>query len=143
VVRIARVDEIADRLPDGMAWRVGEGGSALSGGERQRVAIARALLKDAPIVLLDEATSALDAENEAAIVDGIRALTAGKTVLVVAHRLSTVTHADQIIVLEGGRIVERGTHADLLGANGRYARFWDQRTRAAGWRLEKADSSGS
>jgi ATP-binding cassette, subfamily B, bacterial IrtB/YbtQ len=133
---MARVDEIVDRLPDGWRSRVGEGGASLSGGERQRVAIARALLKDAPVVLLDEATSALDPANEAAVTDGIRALTAGKTVLVVAHRLSTITHADQIVVVEDGRVVERGTHAELLARDGRYARFWNERSRAAGWRLE-------
>lgn len=138
--RTARVDEIVERLPGGWDARVGEGGSALSGGERQRVAIARALLKDAPIVLLDEATSALDPENEAAVVDGIRALTAGRTVLVVAHRLATVTHADQIVVLADGRVVEHGRHDELLAQGGRYADFWAQRTRAAGWRLEKTEA---
>ncbi|NEW37265.1 ATP-binding cassette domain-containing protein, partial [Nocardia cyriacigeorgica] len=91
--RTARVDEIAARLPEGWDTRVGEGGTALSGGERQRISIARALLKNAPIVLLDEATSALDPQNEAAVVRGIRELTQGKTVLVVAHRLPTIRHA--------------------------------------------------
>ncbi|MEV2277390.1 ATP-binding cassette domain-containing protein [Nocardiopsis sp. NPDC049922] len=136
--RIARVDEIVDRLPESWDTRVGEGGSSLSGGERQRVSIARALLKDAPVVLLDEATSALDPQNEAAVVRGIRELTAGKTVLVVAHRLATIQHADQIVFLDEGRVVERGTHDDLLAADGRYAAFWNERSRAAGWRLTPA-----
>ncbi|MGX1763044.1 ABC transporter ATP-binding protein, partial [Streptomyces lydicus] len=132
----ARVDEIVQRLPDGLDAAVGEGGVALSGGERQRVSIARALLKDAPIVLLDEATSALDPHSEAVVVRGIHQLTKDKTVIVVAHRLATIAHADQILFLDGGRIVERGTHAELLAADGRYADFWNERSRAAGWRLE-------
>ncbi|MFC8383145.1 ABC transporter ATP-binding protein [Nocardia sp. NPDC057272] len=132
----ARVDEIVDRLPDGFDTTVGEGGTSLSGGERQRVSIARALLKDAPIVLLDEATSALDPHSEAVVVRGIHELTRDKTVLVVAHRLSTIAHADQILFLDKGRIAERGTHAELLALNGRYAAFWNERERATGWRLE-------
>ncbi|MET8797028.1 ABC transporter ATP-binding protein [Nocardia sp. NPDC004568] len=133
----ARVDEITDRLPDGYESPVGEGGSLLSGGERQRVSIARALLKDAPIVLLDEATSALDPHSEASVVRGIHELTRGKTVIVVAHRLGTIAHADQILFLDGGRIVERGTHTELLALGGRYADFWNERSRAGGWRLEQ------
>lgn len=135
---IARVDEIVDRLPDGWDSAVGEGGAALSGGERQRVAIARALLKDAPIVLLDEATSALDPHSEAAVVRGIHELTRDKTVVVVAHRLDTIAHADQILFVEAGRIVERGTHAELLELGGRYAGFWSERSRANGWHLVSA-----
>lgn len=136
VAAAARVDEIVDRLPDGMDAIVGEGGATLSGGERQRVSIARALLKDAPVVLLDEATSALDPHNEAVVVRGVHELTKGKTMLVVAHRLSTIAHADQILFLDGGRIVERGTHSELVELGGRYADFWTERSRAAGWRLE-------
>ncbi|WP_378737089.1 ABC transporter ATP-binding protein [Nocardia brasiliensis] len=132
----ARVDEIVDRLPDGWDSRVGEGGATLSGGERQRVSIARALLKDAPIVLLDEATSALDPHSEAVVVRGMHELTRDKTVIVVAHRLATIAHADQILFLDAGRIVERGTHRELLAAGGRYTDFWNERSRAAGWRLE-------
>ena len=109
-----------------------------SGGERQRISIARALLKDAPVVLLDEATSALDPQNEAAVVRGIRELTEGKTVLVVAHRLATIRHADQILFLDDGRIVERGAHDELLALEGRYAAFWNERSRASGWRLAGA-----
>lgn len=134
--RVARVDEIVERLPDGWDTRVGEGGAALSGGERQRVSVARALLKDAPIVLLDEATSALDPQNEAAVVGGIRELTRDKTVVVVAHRLPTIRHADQILFLDAGRVVERGTHDELLDRGGRYSDFWAKRSTASGWRLE-------
>lgn len=134
----ARVDEIAERLPEGWDTLVGEGGAGLSGGERQRVSIARALLKDAPVVLFDEATSALDPQNEAVVVRGIHELTRDRTVIVVAHRLATIAHADQILFMEAGRIVERGTHDELLALDGRYAAFWNERTRAAGWRLEAA-----
>lgn len=135
---IARVDEIVERLPDGWDAAVGEGGAALSGGERQRISIARALLKEAPIVLLDEATSALDPHNEAAVVRGVHELTRGRTVVVVAHRLATIRHADQILFVEGGRIVESGTHDDLVARDGRYAAFWHERARATGWHLAPA-----
>lgn len=135
--RLARVDEIVARLPEGYATRVGEGGWALSGGERQRVSIARAILKDAPIVLLDEATAALDPENEAAVQDALRALTAERTLLVIAHRLQTVQSADQILVLDDGRVVEQGSHPELRAAGGRYAAFWTERDRAAGWRIAR------
>ncbi|MGL5930240.1 MAG: ABC transporter ATP-binding protein, partial [Dermatophilaceae bacterium] len=133
--RLARVDEVVARLPRGWDTQVGEGGDRLSGGERQRVSIARAILKDAPIVLLDEATSALDPVNEAAVQEALSALTADRTLLVVAHRLQTVAAADQVVVLEAGRVAEIGTHDELLVAGGRYADFWRSRARAAGWRL--------
>ncbi|MFI6503355.1 ABC transporter ATP-binding protein [Nonomuraea typhae] len=133
--RAARVDEIVERLPGGWQARVGEGGATLSGGERQRVSIARALLKDAPIVLLDEATAALDPENEAALMDALSALARDRTLLVIAHRLQTVARADQIVVLDGGRVAESGTHERLLELGGRYAAFWRERSRAQGWRL--------
>ncbi len=121
----ARLDEVIERLPHGWATEVGEGGTLLSGGERQRVSIARALLKNAPIVLLDEVTSALDPVNEAAVHEGIERLTAGRTVVMVAHRLRTVQRADHIAFLDGGRIVEEGTHDELLRRGGRYADFWE------------------
>lgn len=143
VAAIARLDEVIDRLPDGWDTRVGEGGSALSGGERQRVAIARALLKNAPVVLLDEATAALDAVNEAAVADAIYELARDRTVVVVAHRLSTVMDADQILVLESGRITARGRHDELLGAGGTYARFWEERLGALGWQLRPEPLSTS
>lgn len=133
--RLARVDEIANRLPNGLATEVGEGGAALSGGERQRVSIARAILKDAPIVLLDEATAALDPVNEAAVQGALHALTRNKTLVVVAHRLQTVRSANAILVIDQGRVVEQGTHDELVAAKGRYAAFWSKRVRAAGWRL--------
>ena len=134
--RRARVDTIAERLPGGWSARVGEGGRLLSGGERQRVAIARALVKDAPIVLLDEATSALDAANEAAVHEALAELGRGRTLLLIAHRLTTIAGADQIAVLDGGRVVEQGRHGELLAEGGRYARLWAERERARGWRLK-------
>ncbi|MEM9359379.1 MAG: ABC transporter ATP-binding protein [Pseudomonadota bacterium] len=134
--RQAQVLEFVDRLPNGIDSQVGEGGTKLSGGERQRVSIARALLKDAPIVLLDEATSALDPINEAAITAGLRSLQQDKTTIVVAHRLHTIRRADQILFLESGKIVERGTHKELMAANGRYSEFWHSRMRASSWKLK-------
>ncbi|MEV6105054.1 ABC transporter ATP-binding protein [Streptomyces sp. NPDC051940] len=120
----ARLDEVVERLPGGWAAHVGEGGALLSGGERQRVSIARALLKDAPIVLLDEVTSALDPVSEAAVHAGIERLMAGRTVVMVAHRMRTVRGADQVAFLDGGRIVEQGGHEELLRRGGRYAAYW-------------------
>ncbi|WP_280234401.1 ABC transporter ATP-binding protein [Nocardia cyriacigeorgica] len=121
----AGLDEVIERLPGGWSADVGEGGALLSGGERQRVSIARALLKNAPIVLLDEVTSALDPVNEAAVHRGIERLMAGRTVLMVAHRMHTVQTADRVVFLDGGRIVEEGAHDDLLNRGGRYAEFWN------------------
>jgi len=134
----AGVLEIVARLPHGLDTQVGEGGARLSGGERQRIAIARALLKDAPILLIDEATSALDAENQAAIAQTLARLRGKRTLVVIAHQLSTVEMADQIVVLESGRIAERGSHAQLSRQAGPYARFLAQRRAAKGWRLAAA-----
>ncbi|MFI6350418.1 ABC transporter ATP-binding protein [Streptomyces sp. NPDC050560] len=133
----ARLTEVVTRLPLGWATPVGEGGSGLSGGERQRVAIARALLKNAPLVLLDEATAALDAENEAAVSAALGDLARERTVLVVAHRLSTIAAADQIAVLADGGVRERGGHRELVAAGGAYQALWAERSRAAVWRLRK------
>ncbi|MCE6996412.1 ABC transporter ATP-binding protein/permease [Saccharothrix sp. S26] len=119
----ARLDEVVERLPAGWATHVGEGGALLSGGERQRVSIARALLKDAPIVLLDEVTSALDPVNEAAVHDGVARLMAGRTVVMVAHRMRTVRRTDRVVFLDAGRVVEEGAPDDLLRRGGRYAEF--------------------
>lgn len=135
--RLSGVDEIVARLPLGWKTRVGEGGRALSGGERQRVSIARALLKDAPIVLFDEATSALDPENEHRVTAAMDVLRQNASLIVIAHKLDTITAADQIVVLdENGRVVQFGTHSQLFAeTGGQYRAFWDARTRAAGWRL--------
>lgn len=135
--RLSGVDEIVERLPLGWKTRVGEGGRALSGGERQRVSIARALLKAAPIVLFDEATSALDPENENRITDAMGALRRNATLIVIAHKLDTITAADQIVVLDhSGRVAQVGTHAELYSqSDGQYRAFWQARSRAAGWRL--------
>ncbi|WP_019548753.1 ABC transporter ATP-binding protein [Streptomyces sulphureus] len=131
----ARLTEVVARLPLGWATPVGEGGSNLSGGERQRVSIARALLKDAPVVLLDEATAALDGENEAAVSAALREMSVDRTVLVVAHRLSTIASADQIAVLSDGRIQELGTHPELLASEGAYSAFWAARSQASNWQI--------
>lgn len=124
VTRAAQLHEFIAALPQGYESPVGERGLKLSGGEKQRVAIARTLLKDPPILILDEATSALDTRNEQAIQQALRAAAAGRTALVIAHRLSTIIDADEILVLDAGRIVERGSHEDLLAAGSVYARMW-------------------
>ena len=135
--RLSGVDEIVARLPMGWDTPVGEGGRALSGGERQRVSIARALLKDSPIVLFDEATSALDPENEHRVTAAMDKLRRNATLIVIAHKLDTITAADQIVVLdENGRVVQIGTHTQLFAeTEGQYRGFWEARSRAAGWRL--------
>lgn len=138
--RQAGVAEIIARLPQGMETPVGEGGARLSGGERQRVAIARALLSDAPILLVDEATAALDGGNQAVIAETLARLRGQRTLVVIAHQLSTVAMADQIAVVEGGRIVEQGAPATLREGQGRYARFLSQRQAAKGWRIAGAGS---
>ena len=120
----AHIHDFISRLPQGYATTVGERGLKLSGGEKQRVAIARTLLKNPPVLVFDEATSALDSANERAIQAELQSVAHNKTTLVIAHRLSTVVHAHEILVMEAGRIIERGTHAQLLAAQGRYARMW-------------------
>ena len=134
---LSGVDEIVARLPLGWDTPVGEGGRALSGGERQRVSIARALLKASPIVLFDEATSALDPENEHRVTAAMDTLRQNATLIVIAHKLDTITAADQIVVLdENGRVVQIGTHSQLYAeTEGQYRGFWEARSRAAGWRL--------
>ena len=134
-VTLARVDELTGRLPEGVETTVGEAGSALSGGERQRVSIARALLKPAPILLVDEATSALDTENEAAVVDALTADPQSRTRVIVAHRLASIRHADRVLFLDNGRVVEDGTVDELLSAGGRFDEFWRQQQDAAEWRI--------
>jgi ATP-binding cassette subfamily B protein len=120
----AAIHDFIVALPDGYNATVGERGLKLSGGEKQRVAIARTILKDPAILILDEATSALDSGTEAEIQDSLRAVGRGRTTLVIAHRLSTVVDADEILVMAAGRIVERGSHAALLAQNGVYAEMW-------------------
>jgi len=130
--RAANALEFIEALPAGLDSRAGEGGALLSGGQRQRLAIARALLKNAPILILDEATSALDSESERLIQDALKRLLRNRTVLVIAHRLSTIEHADQIAVLDGGRIVETGTHHELLASDGHYAALYKMQFRDEG-----------
>lgn len=129
-------DDFIDALPDGYNTVVGEGGATLSGGEKQRLSIARAMLKDAPIVIFDEATANVDPENEDRLQAAIEALTRDKTIIMIAHRLKTVRHADQIVVLDGGRIVQRGTHDELLAQKGIYSDLVGMREKAIGWKLE-------
>ena len=136
----AQVLEFADTLPEGLNTKVGEGGSKLSGGQKQRISIARALLKDAPIVLLDEATASLDPENEIYIQDAIRELVKHKTVIVIAHKLATIRQADNILVLDKGRIMESGKHAALLQKNGLYARLWNTQQSASGWKFKSRET---
>ena len=133
----AQCDDILEKLPDGMDTVIGTEGTYLSGGEQQRVALARAILKDAPIVVLDEATAFADPENEALIQKAFARLTEGRTVLMIAHRLSTVVGADKIIVLDAGRVAEQGAHDELLKANGLYARMWADYQQAVTWRIHQ------
>ena len=139
--RAAQAHDFIEKLPQGYETLVGEGGATLSGGERQRLSIARAVLKDAPIVLLDEPTASLDAINDHDVRMALVALLGGKTVLVVAHRLPTIQSADQILVVDDGRIVQRGSHEELVQqAGGRYHQLWLDRTRASQWRLRSAEA---
>ena len=131
----ARCHNFIVALPQGYNTMVGEGGATLSGGEKQRISIARALLKDAPIVMLDEATASIDPENEWEIQQAFDALADAKTVIVIAHRLATLQRADQILVLEQGRLVQQGSHTDLITQDGLYRRFWEERERARSWKF--------
>lgn len=128
--------EFISKLPDGYNTVIGEGGASLSGGEKQRISIARAIMKDAPIVILDEATANVDPENEKDLMDAIEALTKEKTIIMIAHRLKTVRHADQIVIVDKGRIVQRGNHDQLMKEDGIYKRFVDARKKAVSWKLE-------
>jgi subfamily B ATP-binding cassette protein MsbA len=119
--KAANAMEFIERLPEGLQTQIGQAGNSLSGGQRQRIAIARAILKNAPILVLDEATSALDTESERLIQDALTRLMRDRTTLVIAHRLSTIEHADQIAVMDQGRIVELGTHRELLDLGGQYS----------------------
>ena len=132
----AQCDDILEKLPDGMDTVIGTEGTYLSGGEQQRVALARAILKNAPIVVLDEATAFADPENEALIQKAFAVLTKGRTVIMIAHRLSTVVGADKIIVLDSGHVAEEGTHTQLAAAGGLYARMWADYSQAAAWRIQ-------
>ena len=131
----AQCGDILEKLPDGMDTVIGTEGTYLSGGEQQRVALARAILKNAPIVVLDEATAFADPENEALIQKAFAALTEDRTVIMIAHRLSTVVGADKIIVLDSGRVAEEGTHAQLAAAGGLYAKMWADYNQAVKWRI--------
>jgi len=122
-------------LSDGYDTVVGEGGSTLSGGEKQRISIARAILKDAPIIILDEATSSVDPENEHMLISAIKELTKNKTLISIAHRLSTVREADQIIVIDKGKIVQRGNHKELIGQDGVYKHFIEIKKQSIGWQI--------
>jgi ATP-binding cassette subfamily B protein len=133
--RAAQADEFIRALPAGYDTLVGEAGTRLSGGERQRLSIARAILKDSPIVLLDEATASIDPINERLVQAAMARLVRHKTLVVVAHRLSTIRSADQIVALDAGRVVEIGRHEELLAAAGLYARFWRERERATRWQV--------
>ncbi|MGP1615310.1 MAG: ATP-binding cassette domain-containing protein, partial [Pollutimonas bauzanensis] len=136
--RAAQAHDFIQTLPSGYDTQVGERGGQLSGGQRQRITIARAILQDRPILILDEATAFADAENEVALIAALSVLMRGRTVIMVAHRLSTVRDADQILVMDRGRLVESGRHDDLLADDALYARMWRNYERAQQWTLHSA-----
>ena len=129
--------EFIEALPEGYNTVIGEGGASLSGGEKQRISIARAMMKDAPVIFLDEATANVDPENENDLMKAIQALTAEKTVIMIAHRLKTVEHADQILVVDHGKIVQQGTHENLMKEEGIYRNFISERREAASWKVKR------
>lgn len=136
----ARCHDFIMALPDGYQTIIGEGGASLSGGEKQRISIARAIMKDAPVIILDEATANVDPESEAELTAAIEALTKEKTIIMIAHRLKTVRHADQIFVVDNGRIVQHGTHNELIAEEGIYKTFVEGRQEAASWKIAQASS---
>ena len=123
------------KLPEGYDTVIGEGGASLSGGEKQRISIARAIMKDSPIIILDEATANVDPENEAELTKAVEELTKDKTIIMIAHRLKTVRNADQILVIDGGHIVQMGTHNELIKKEGIYKNFVSDRREAVSWKL--------
>lgn len=135
--KAAYCDEFVREMPDGYQTVLGENGSTLSGGERQRISIARALLKNAPIILLDEATASLDPENEVLVQKAIAKLVEDKTVIMIAHRLRSVVGADQIFVLDDGKLVESGTHSELMEKKGLYQRLYHIQQESLGWAVQK------
>ena len=135
VVEQTRCRDIVDRQALGLNALVGAGGTSLSGGEQQRILLARAMLRDAPVVVLDEATAFADPESEHLIYEALATLTRGKTTLLIAHRLTSVVHADAILVFDKGRIVESGKHEELVARNGLYARMWNEYRRSVRWTL--------
>jgi ATP-binding cassette subfamily B protein len=141
--RAANAHEFVVALPEGYDTVVGERGGTLSGGQRQRISIARALLKDAPVLVLDEPTSALDVHSERLLLEALEHLMAGRSTLIIAHRLSTVRNADRIVVMEGGRVVQSGTHAELLARGGAYARLHAAQTRRRRTRTARRGHGGA
>lgn len=127
--------EFIMQLPDGYNTVIAEGGATLSGGEKQRISIARAIMKDAPVIILDEATANVDPENEKQLMDAIDALTKEKTIIMIAHRLKTVRHAEQIVVIDKGHIVQKGNHEQLMKQDGIYKRFVNAREQAVSWKI--------
>lgn len=135
-ISLAQCDDIIDELPDGIDTVIGSEGTYLSGGQQQRIALARAILKDAPVIILDEATALADPENEYLIQKAISEITKDKTVIMIAHRLSSIRNVDKIYVIDNGRIVEEGNHEDLVGSNGLYSRMWDEFNQSIQWKVK-------